>query len=189
MLSGELVVHMSATTAEAAGVLCKRYGPGRLPGADNRAVGAGYAFATAALLASVAFVALNGVAMLVAAGPGGLQVYPGGLLYFGLRAPLFVVPAAFAAGALAWRFVPRDLPYYGPVSGVVATVLTYVGAAVLVAVAILGDMLFSPTVFEPVTAVFVGALFGGFGFVYTFWITLPIGALSGYIHERTVAEN
>lgn len=179
---------MSATTVEAAGVLCKRYGPGRLPGADNRAVGAGYAFATAALLESVAFVALIGVAMLVAAGPGGLQVSPGGLLYFGLRAPLFVVPAP-AAGALAWRLVPRDLPYYGPVSGLVATVLTYVGAAVLVAVAILGDMLFSLTVFEPVTAVFVAALYAGFGFVYTFWITLPVGALSGYIHERAVAEN
>ena len=179
---------MSATTVEVAGVLCKRYGPGRLPGADNRAVGAGYAFATAALLASVAFVALIGVAMLVAAGPGGLQVSPGSLLYFGLRAPLFVVPAP-AAGALAWRLVPRDLPYYGPVSGLVATVLTYVGAAVLVAVAILGDMLFSPTVFEPVTAVFVAALYAGFGFVYTFWITLPVGALSGYIHERAVAEN
>src|SRR6056297_3130408 len=105
--------------------LCHRYGPGRLPGAERRAVGAGYAFATAALLASVAFVALYGVQLLVLVGPDGLQVSPGGLLYFGLRAPLFVVPAAFAAGALAWRLVPRDLPYYGPVSGVVATVLTY----------------------------------------------------------------
>ncbi|MDS0260831.1 hypothetical protein NDI56_15600 [Haloarcula sp. S1CR25-12] len=50
-------------------------------------------------------------------------------------------------------------------------------------------MLLSPmTVIEPGTAVFVAVLFGGFGFAFTFWITLPVGALSGYVHERAVAE-
>ena len=170
--------------------LCKRYGPGRLPGAERRTVGAGYAFGTAALLASVAFVVLHGVTLLVAVGPDGLQLAPGGLLYFGLRAPLFVVPAAFTAGALTWRFVPRSLPYYGPVSGLVATVLTYIVAAVLVAVAFLVEMLRSPTtLFEPSAAIIAAALFGGFGFVYTCSIALPVGILSGYVHERAVAEN
>ncbi|MDS0260830.1 hypothetical protein NDI56_15595 [Haloarcula sp. S1CR25-12] len=98
---------MSATAVETAGVLCKRYGPGRLPGADSRSIGAGYAFATAALLASVAFVVLNSVNTVVTAGPGALWLTTdGGLLYFGLRAPPFVVPAAFAAGALAWDSFP-----------------------------------------------------------------------------------
>lgn len=171
--------------------LCKRYGPGRLPRADRPAIGAGYAMATAALAAAVAFVVLSGVQILVAAGPERLGLSAdSGLLYFGLRALPFVIPAAFAAGGLAWRLVPRDIPYAGPVSGLVATLLTYVCATTLVAVAIFGDMLLSPmTIFEPGTAVFVAALFGGFGFVYTFWITLPVGALSGYVHERAVAEN
>jgi hypothetical protein len=182
---------MSTVPAERLKLLCKRYGPGRLPGADNRSIGAGYAFATAALLASVAFIVLSGVQTLLIAGPDGLRLAAdGGLLYFGLRAPPFVVSAAFAAGALAWRLVPQDLRYYGPISGLVATVLTYIGLAALLAAALLGDMLYSlGIVVEPGAAVLVGALYGVVGFVNTFWITLPVGALSGYVHERAVAEN
>jgi hypothetical protein len=28
-----------------------------------------------------------------------------------------------------------------------------------------------------------------FGFVYTFWLTLPIGVVSGWIHERAITEH
>jgi hypothetical protein len=182
---------MSATVVETAGVLCKRYGPGRLPGADNRSIGAGYAFATAALLASVAFVVPYAVIRLLEGGPSALlRSIEGGLPYFGLFAIPFVVPAAFVAGALTWRLLPETVPYYGPVSGLVATVLTYVGATALVAAVILVNSFLSPTtVFEPGTAFIVAGLFGGVGFAYTFWITLPAGALSGYVHERASGEN
>jgi len=180
---------MSATPVKAVEVRCKRYGPGRLPGADNRSIGAGYAFATAALLATLSFVVLYSVNILLAVGPERLWI-EGGLLYFSLLATPFVVPAAFAAGALSWRLVPRDLQYCGLITGLVATVLTYVCATTLVAAAIFGEMLLNPTaVFEPSAAVLAPALFGAFGFVSTGWITLPVGALSGYVHERAVAEN
>ena len=68
--------------------------------------------------------------------------------------------------------------------------LTYVGATAVVAAAYFGYMLLNPqTVVEPGTAVLVATLFGAFGFVFTFWITLPVGALSGYVHEQAVAED
>jgi len=180
---------MTATTIQAAEAFCKRYGPGRLPGAGNRSIGAGYAFATAALLASVAFVVLS--AALLGGGPSALwSAAEGGLSYFGLVAMPFVVPAAFAAGALTWRLVPETVPYYGSVSGLVASVLTYIGAMALVAAAILVNSFLSPaTVFEPRAAFIVAGVFGGAGFLHTFWITLPVGALSGYVHERAVGEN
>jgi hypothetical protein len=182
---------MSGVSAERLKLLYRRFGPGHLPGADGRAVGAGYAFAMAALLASVVFILLYAVTALLLGGPSALWFsVEGGLPYFGLLAVPFVVPAAFVAGALTWRLLPETVPYYGPVSGLVATVLTYVWAAALVTTVVLVDSFLSPTtVFEPVTALFVGVLFGGFGFLYTFWITLPVGAVIGYVHEWAVAEN
>jgi len=43
---------------------------------------------------------------------------------------------------------------------------------------------------EPVRgSVVVGLAYGGFGFIYTFWLTLPIGAVSGWIHEQAVTEH
>ncbi|MEA1930656.1 MAG: hypothetical protein U9O06_03800 [Euryarchaeota archaeon] len=36
--------------------VCKQYGPGRLPYADRREIGAGYAMATTAMVAAVTFV-------------------------------------------------------------------------------------------------------------------------------------
>ena len=59
---------MSTTAVETVGAFCKRYGPGRLPGANRPAVGAGYAVATAALAAAVAFIVVTGVRTLLVFG-------------------------------------------------------------------------------------------------------------------------
>jgi len=88
-----------------------------------------------------------------------------GLGYFGLLAVPFVVPTAFAGGVVAWRLVPERTPYRGPVVGLLATVLTCAFAVPLVA----------------------GAMVAGFGFYLTWWPTLPLGVVSGWIHERALA--
>ena len=176
---------MSTPSVETVGALCKRYGPGRLPGAANRTVGTGYALAAAALAAALAFLAVTGVPRLLF---GGSVTVTGGLVYFGLLAIPLVVPAAFVGGAAAERLLPATTPYRGPVVGLVATVLTYVVATALV----LG-LVFASTIPESTRSITVGSavsvslLFGAFGFFYTSWVTLPVGVVSGYVHERAVA--
>jgi hypothetical protein len=176
---------MSTTAVETVGVFCKRYGPGRLPGASRPAVGAGYAVATAALAAAVAFILVTGIRTLLVFGS---LTITGGLWYFGLLAVPLVVPAAFVGGVVAWRLLPESMSYRGPLAGLLATVLTYVVATLLTVATLLVIFLIDSGP-EPVRgSVVVGLLYGGFGFVYTFWLTLPIGAVSGWIHERAVTE-
>jgi hypothetical protein len=172
---------MSTTAVETVGTFCKRYGPSRLPGASRPAVGAGYAVATAALAAAVAFVVLTEVETLLFGGPIAVT---GELTYYGLLAIPLVVPAAFVGGTVAWRLVPESMSYRGPLAGLFATLLTHV-VATLVVVAVL-------IVTNPFESVLrsgqFGLVVGFFGFLFTFWLTLPIGALSGWIHERAVTE-
>lgn len=168
------------------GAFCERYGPGRLPGASRPAIGAGYAVATAALAAAVAFIAVTGIQTLLI--EGSLKI-TGGLWYFGLLAMPLVVPAAFIVGAVAWRLLPKSMSYRGPIGGLLATVLTYVIATLLV-VATLLVIFLTDSGPEPVRgSLVVGLAYGGFGFMYTFWLTLPIGAVSGWIHEQAASEH
>jgi len=164
---------------ETVGTFCKRYGPGRLPGASRPAVGVGYAVATAALAAAVAFVVLTGVQTLLVGGP---LTVTGSLTYVGLFAIPLVVPAAFVSGAVAWRLLPESMSYRGPLVGLFATLLTYVVATVPVVAVLM--------IINPLESVLYSGLFGlvvgFFGFFYTFWLTLPIGVISGWIHERGV---
>jgi hypothetical protein len=177
---------MSTISVEMVSAFCKRYGPGQLPGASRPAVGAGYAVATAALAAAVAFVVVTGIRTLLIF--GSLPI-TGGLWYFGLLAIPLVVPAAFVGGAVGWRLLPESMSYRGPLAGLLATVLTYV-VATLLTVATLLVIFLSDGGSEPVRgSVVLGLAYGGFGFVYTFWLTLPIGAVSAWIHEQAVAEH
>jgi len=177
---------MSTTAVKTVSALCERYGPGRLPGASRPAIGAGYAIATAALAAAVAFIVVSGIRTLLVF--GSLRI-TGGLWYFGLLAIPLVVPAAFIGGAVAWRLLPESMSYRGFLAGLLATVLTYV-VGTLLTVATLLVVFLIDSGSEPVRgSVVVGLAYGGFGFIYTFWLTLPIGAVSGWIHEQAVTEH
>jgi hypothetical protein len=73
-----------------------------------------------------------------------------------------------------------------------ATVLTYVVATLLVfAFYTVSNLAVQPEMsVQDILALGVyGLAVGLFGFVYTFWLTLPIGAVSGWIHERAVTEH
>ncbi|MFP8954329.1 hypothetical protein ACLI4Z_15380 [Natrialbaceae archaeon A-arb3/5] len=164
-------------------VACKQYGPGRLPRADRRNVGAGYAAAAAALVVSVAFaLGMFGLTLL---GLSSNTINP----FWGASAlvslPL-VVPAAFVAGVLVWRLLPDGVPYFGAVAGVLATVATYLGALAVVSLAVLAARLAWWTGTGGVLtdvggAVAFVAIFAG---LFTAWLTIPVGCLGGAIYER-----
>lgn len=37
-------------------------------------------------------------------------------------------------------------------------------------------------------SVVLGLAYGEYGFIFTFWLTIPIGTVSGWIHEQAVTE-
>lgn len=165
--------------------VCKQYGPGRLPYADRREIGAGYAMATTAAVAAVMFV----LAMVI---PGLPEVMPVDLaVSFGVIAFPIVIPSAFVSGVAVWRLATPNLSRYGPVAGLATAGLTYLvgtlGVGVLLLIVYLPGFLSGLwTVGEFLTIVgSVGPIYGIYAFIFTFWLTLPLGALGGFIYERT----
>lgn len=165
---------------------CKRFGPGRLPGADRRTLGAGYAAATAAIGVATLYTALASALHLVGFASGFWAAV-------GLVALPFVVPSAFVAAVLTWRVMPADTTRFGLLAGLVGTALTYLVATalvylVLVAVALLdgtgseaGNAFVPGAVLEPAALVSLVAVFG---VVFTGWLAFPVGCASGAMYER-----
>ena len=172
---------ISARFLDALGTTCKRYGPGRLPKADRRDVGAGYSLASAA----------TGVTLLFA-----LTAWTGYALgppigtdweFFGTMAlvalPL-VVPTSFVSAVVVWRTLPSDVPYFGAIAGFLATLGTYlIAILVLFALYAVAVVIYGQYAQILEAAAFL-VLVGSIAFVSTFWLTLPIGTVSGIIHER-----
>lgn len=158
---------------------CHQYGPGRLPRADERAVGAGYAGASAAVVAALLFAAVTAIL------PPSFVAGASDLAPFGLAAIPLVAPGAFVAGWATWRYLPAETTFLGPIGGMVAVLLTY-----LVAVALLFPLLVVPFVLaDPLPAalgdsLLLGVLIVWFAFAATCWLTVPLGAASGYVYER-----
>jgi len=181
--------------------VCKQHGPGRLPYADRREVGAGYAMATTAAVAAVAFVLagqITGLSEATTIGPFwfGYVGIPSGIAAVEVAAVAIpvIVPSAFVSGVIVWWVDSSDRSRFGPVAGVVATGLTYpvgslgVGAVVTIPSVLrdLGQLRLLSLVFDLLAGTVYFALFVGIPvFVFTFWLTLPLGALGGSIYERT----
>jgi len=166
------------------GLAWMRYGPGRLPGADRRNLGAGYACASAALLSAAAFACL---ALAASALPGGGENNAFGIGLLAAAATPFVVPSAFVLGWFAWRYLPAGTPFFGPVAGALTALLTYPVASVLVSVALVvgpGDTGWVSLEGTLVGSLTVGLFFGTVALFLTFWLTLPLGAAAGYLYER-----
>lgn len=180
--------------------VCERYGPGRLPYANRRDVGAGYAMATVAAITTTVFIL---VTQLV--GFFTVTSYTRSLTFVGYSGPLSeqvfgmvtTVPAGFIAGLVVWR-VPRLRNWGGAPAGFVAMLLMYPVSQLLhtffllpfetlviesTAPVSLGEVLIALP-FVP----YYGVLFGFGAFGTTFWLTLPLGALGGYIHETARME-
>ncbi|MFC7137452.1 hypothetical protein [Halobaculum litoreum] len=163
----------------------RRYGPDRLPGADRREVGAGYAATLAALGASVLFVAAT-------VGATRLGFDSGFLAAATLLALPAVLPTAFLAGAATWRWLPASVPQFGAVAGVVAATLAYLLAgaafAAVFTVAETGRTL------GTTGDLVAGGVLDAFGFgalvavtavLASAWLVVPVAALAGHVHERS----
>jgi len=166
--------------------VCKQYGPGRLPLADRKDIGAGYAMATAAVVATLIAV-LTGSVLDRIFGPTSFWA----VLFYGTFAFPLVVPMAFLSGVGAWRYLPASLPRFGIVAGVVATGLTYlVGTLVASGAISLYALWASPSPTGSPLADLLGGVYfysfyiGAVAIVSTVWLTLPLGALGGSIYER-----
>lgn len=161
----------------------------RLPRGDDRTIGAGYAMAIAAAGAAVCYFVVQTIGILfilVSIGDAsGLFLGFGaiGLLTGAGTIACVVAPLAFVAGIVAWRSIPPSVPFVGAVRGLVATMLVYVGPAVVgVSGAATLAVLTGGGVAEAVVSV-VGV--AGFAFVFTCWITLPLGTVAGTLYERS----
>lgn len=159
--------------------LCHEYGPGRLPRADDPSIGAGYAAASAAVVAAAVFVAVTTLA-------GALGVESmGGFAPLTLAALPLVVPGAFAAGWATWRYLPLETSFFGPIAGTITVLLTYLFAAALLVPVLLLPFVRSDPLLTAVADTAVLALYIAlFAFVLTCWVTIPIGVASGYVYER-----
>jgi hypothetical protein len=167
--------------------VCERYGPGRLPGADRRTIGAGYAGAAAAL--GVALLSALAMAVSEFVGPP-LGAGDGALGLVALAALPFVVPMAFLAGLLVWRFLPDGGTYTGLVGGLLATLGTYLGSLAVLYVLVV--VLALSTGSGGIGGVLVEAgwfvgLVGIGAFTWTSWLTIPVGCASGAVYERARA--
>ncbi|MEY7847773.1 hypothetical protein AB7C87_01025 [Natrarchaeobius sp. A-rgal3] len=167
---------------------CKRYGPGRLPRADRRDVGAGYASASAALGITVTFAL--GTFGLFRLGVWTDIIHPlwG---WSALVALPFVVPAAFLVGTGIWRLLPDRVPFFGAVAGSITAALTYVVSLAFVFLVLLAVSVVSGT--GPGTGTVeellygtaaLTAIIGFFAALLSAWLTIPVGCVNGAIYER-----
>jgi hypothetical protein len=119
-----------------------------------------------------------------------VRLESGAAAFFGRAAGVaipVVVPGAFVAGWATWTEVPAERELSGARAGAIAVGFTYVVASVflvallLVASYVKGVPLGVETgnVVPAVLSVLLPA-----GFLLTFWLTIPLGAAAGYVHER-----
>jgi hypothetical protein len=161
----------------------------RLPRGDDRDIGAGYAMAIAAAGAAVLYFVVQtiGILLILVSIGDASELFLGfgaiGLLTGAGTVAGVVAPLAFIAGIVAWRSIPPSVPFGGAVRGLVATILVYVGPAVVgVCGAAILAVLTGGGIAEAVVST-VGV--AGFAFVFTCWITLPLGILAGTLYERS----
>ncbi len=164
----------------------------RLPRGGDRAVGAGYAMAVAATAATLGCYALYTLLTLVVTGLlGGATVaalpgVAGGMARTAGVTLLLVVPSAFLAGVLVWRHVPER--FLGAVGGLLATVGTYLIAAVVVGLGLAAYAVLAapPGYFgSPLEAVFIYLFMLLFAVLYTVWAAAPAGVAAGWLYERS----
>ena len=164
---------------------CTRYGPGRLPGADQPDVGAGYAAASAALAASFLFAAAA-----IGGETVGLLSSNDGLVWFafaGLAVPV-VVPTALVTGIAVWRLLPSDIPFFGPVAGLLGTLGTYIGSLIAVTLILTVAAALGLSSTDPVSAATTSLGAVALGFMITWWVAFPVGAVSGAVYTAVVEK-
>lgn len=175
--------------------VCKRYGPGRLPYADRRDVGAGYAMATVVAITTTAFILVAQLAGISTIMSSWYHPY-GGSLSDQLVGMISTVPAGFVAGVVVWR-VPRLRRWRGIPAGITAMLVMY-PVSVLLDLAVVvplrqilvesGGLSLSGYALHLFGATFYMWFMGYAALTTTFWLTLPLGAVGGFVHEYSQTD-
>lgn len=183
------------TVLDSVGVVCKRFGPGGLPYAQRREVGGGYAMATVTAVATAAFIALTQTVGISTLTSSWYVAYEGTVVEQVL-AMATTVPAGFVAGYVVWRCAGDRIAgraAAAPVAGLAAMALMY-PLSVLLDVVALGLVDFGPlsvtAVFEYVQLLLLVApgwsVFLGYAAATTtYWLTLPLAAVGGFVYEHS----
>ena len=178
--------HMRSLPTQPLHRACTRYGPGRLPGAERPDVGAGYVAASAALAATALFAvgAITGETV-------GLLSSNDGVVWFafaGLALPI-VIPTAFLVAVVVWRLLPSNIPFFGPVAGLLGTLGTYVASLLAVTLILTVSAALGLSGADPVSAAAFSFGVVVLGFSITWWVTFPVGTASGAVYAAVVEES
>jgi hypothetical protein len=97
-----------------------------------------------------------------------------------------VVPTSFLSAVFVWRILPSDIPYFGACAGILTAAGTYLLALLVLFVLNVAVVVLNGQYAQiPEVVAFIGPV-GFVALVSTFWLTLPVGAISGLIHEYVV---
>ena len=160
---------------------CERFGPGRLPKADDHAIGAGYAAATAAVVAVILFAVLATWISSI-----GLDAAPYANIVIAILALPFTIVAAFALGVIGWTASTPRSPSHGVLAGLFGAIATYV-----VLLPMVGIPLTLLEVHAGQSALRTIAFSWGViyvAFLETWWVTLPVGSICGYVYVSVVSR-
>lgn len=164
--------------------LCHRYGPGRLPKAENRAIGAGYAAATAAFTVALCYAVSTTVIEVISTGVTDPNL---SLAEFALAAVPVVVPAAFATGVVGWKLYPPTTSRRAVVAGVAGTLMTYIAGFIILSIyTVLGAVPSIPAA-DLLFAIQFSFVLTVFGFMFTFWLAIPAGCISAIVYQNVVS--
>ncbi|MUW15592.1 hypothetical protein GJ633_13865 [Halorubrum sp. CBA1125] len=162
---------------------CKRYGPGRLPRADRPDIGAGYAAASAAVFVTALFaIVLSVDAVRTASGDWIVS-----FLFPALALPI-VVPSAFFLGVVGWRLAPSSSSITGIILGGIGAIATYLVSLVLVGGVLTAGAVFSLRGATLMEAAEVSVGIVTLAFIFTWWISIPVGCLSGLVYMNVTEK-
>ena len=172
---------MKPLSVDAVHTACDRYGPGRLPNAENHAVGAGYAGASAAVCAAVVYAIVAFTIDSV-----GLVASPAANVAVATLALPFFAAGAFVAGVVGWRILQPRSPVHGVVAGSLGVVCTY--AVVLVLFGVPVTTLEALSGADPLRAAVFSWGVVYFAVLETWWVALPLGTFSGFVYVTVVSR-
>lgn len=152
---------------------------GRLPYAGHPAVRAGYIAGAAAICSAAIYAAASLVIESMQIG-----VSPMANVGLALLALPVIVPVAFTVGTVGWAVFAPTSSLLGAIGGTIAVLFTYGGALLVFGIPLTAaEFLLGTTPLR--TAVFAwGVVY--LGFLETWWITFPIGAVAGYGSVRAL---
>jgi hypothetical protein len=104
-----------------------------------------------------------------------------GLVWFafaGLAVPV-VVPTALVTGIAVWRLLPSDIPLFGLVAGLLGTLGTYAGSLIAVTLILTAAAVLGFSGADPVSAATTSFGVAYIGFMITWWVAFPVGAVMG----------